>query len=339
MASWGPIAVLSVIVALAGHAMAADQLAQLAPNGKLFVEVMAKPAKGFNFPYLLYVPPGAGGHVFSDIVVEPNNSPDVSHNLADLTVETRAAVKLATGYSLGNGVAERLDAALLVPVFPRPAIGDGDLYTYSLSRATLLVASGKLKRIDTQLIAMIEDARHRLRTEGHCVGTKILIDGYSGSGMFASRFVFLHPDLVQAAAFGGVNGFVMLPVRAIDGHDLTYPVGLSDYQNIVGHAFDRATYDLVPQIALMGANDTNDAVPFDDAYDPEQARLIFLLLGKKMLPDRWQAVEKIYRSQHTRVTFKTYAGIGHGLDERIWSDVAGFFRAAAPHPGDLACVP
>ena len=81
----------------------------------------------------------------------------------------------------------------------------------------------------------------------------------------------------------------------------------------------------------MGQNDTNDAVVLEggNAYDKNEASLIYSLFGKKMLPERWEAVKKVYQDCNPRVTFRTYSDVGHGLDERIWAEVAAFFRTTA----------
>jgi hypothetical protein len=175
---------------------------------------------------------------------------------------------------------------------------------------------------------MIGDARRRLSAEGHPVQPKILIEGFSASGMFVSRFTFLHPEIVAAAAFGGVNGFLMLPVRSLGGHELNYPVGLADYAAIAGHGFEKAVFDAIPQFAFMGEADTNDAVQFDDAYSLNDRTLIFSLIGRKMLPDRWMAVEQIYHSEGANVRFTIFSGIGHGTDGRIHTALANFFISA-----------
>ena len=87
----------------------------------------------------------------------------------------------------------------------------------------------------------------------------------------------------------------------------------------------------MPQFAFMGQNDTNGAVVLegDDAYDKDKALLIYSLLGKKMLPDRWQAVRTVHQACNPQVIFRTYSDVGHGLDERIWAEVAAFFRISA----------
>lgn len=195
-----------------------------------------------------------------------------------------------------------------------------------------LISDGPLKRLDLQLLAMVTDARERLAALGHRVNQKILLNGFSASGLFANRFTFLHPEAVAAAAYGGVNAFIMLPVTELDSEPLEFPLGLADFAKISGHPFDRATYAAVPQFAYMGEKDTNDAVVHRDAYsEPDQA-LIFKLLGQTLIPDRWKAVEAVYQKEHLPVQFRTYESMGHGTDGKINGEVAEFYRGVIEKP-------
>lgn len=60
----------------------------------------------------------------------------------------------------------------------------------------------------------------------------------------------------------------------------------------------------------MGEKDTNDAVVHRDAYSDGDQALIFKLLGRTLIPDRWKAVEAVYQKEHLPVQFKTYEGMG-----------------------------
>jgi hypothetical protein len=286
-------------------------------------EVPAAPANGFHFPYLLFIPESAAAKRYDYLLVEPNNTGKASD---DAEVHRNAAISLARDNSVGNFVARKLGVPLLVPIFPRPSSTADTLYTHSLDRDTILVADGPLRRLDLQLLAMIADARPRLAGMGHRVNAKVLLNGFSASGLFANRFAFLHPREVAAAAYGGVNCFIMLPVAKLKTRPLDFPLGLADLEKWTGHPFDRAAYQTIPQLAYMGADDSNDAVKHDDAYSAEERSLIFTLVGEKMA-ERWQAVQAVYEGEKLPVQFKTYPGIGHGTDGKINTEVAEFFRS------------
>jgi pimeloyl-ACP methyl ester carboxylesterase len=284
------------------------------------VLIPAAPGKGFQFPYLLRVPP-AGEAQLPFLVVEPNNSGHVS---PDRDEHVGAAMALAR-QGVGGDVARRLSAPFLIPVFPRsPA-----LYTHSLNRQTLLTTDPQLHRIDLQLLAMIRDARERLAERGVPVLDKALLVGFSASGMFVTRFTALHPDAVQALAVGGINGFVILPMERLDGTLLPFPLGVSDLPRVVNRPFDADAWRRIPQFIFMGAVDANDAVPNDDAYPEGERAVIYALLGAKMLPDRWERLQALYRRLGVSATFTTYAGLGHGTNGRIHEEIARFFRRSS----------
>ena len=292
------------------------------PSKGELVEIPAAPKKGFNFPYLLFVPEVGDGKRYDYLLVETNNTGRVSD---DLEVHHAAAAALARDSSVGNFVAKALRIPLLVPVFPRPA-STGNVYTHSLDRDTMLIADGPLKRLDLQLLAMMADAQPRLAAMKRPVGSKVLLNGFSASGLFANRFALLHPQAVAAVACGGINGFITLPLAQLKSRPLPFPVGIGDLEKIAGRSFDRPAYFAIPQFAYMGAEETNDAVVYRDAYSDEERTLIFELLGRTMMPDRWEAVQAVYQAEKVPIQFRTYAGIGHGTDARINKEVAEFFR-------------
>jgi hypothetical protein len=207
-----------------------------------------------------------------------------------------------------------------------------DIYTHSLDRDTILIRQGPLARIDQQLVAMTEDAKLRLATLGRPVHTKLLLNGFSASGLFANRFTFLHAKLVGGAAYGGVNGFIMVPSVELRERHLRYPVGLADFDEIAGHPFDRAAYVEVSQFGYMGEKDTNDAVLYDDAYSAEERAAIFEVFGREMMSDRWNAVQAIYQQQQLPVEFNTFPDIGHGTNGVVNRAVTEFFRRVITPP-------
>ncbi|MEA2491490.1 MAG: hypothetical protein QOH21_3282 [Acidobacteriota bacterium] len=299
------------------HAPAPQPLPTLAAGIQV---IDAAPEKGFNFPYLLRLPAHRPAGT-SYLLVEPNNTGKVSD---DLAVHLAAAKDLAEK-AIGGYVATKLDLPLLVPVFPRPET-DWQLYTHMLDRDTMLIERGPLRRVDLQLLAMIDDARARLSASGFPVEEKVLLTGFSASGTFSNRFTLLHPERVRAVATGGLNGLLMIPARTLDSVALPFPLGLADLEKVAGSRFDEAAWRRVPQFIYMGALDDNDALRFDDGYtDPERA-IVFHVIGDKMQPDRWQRVQTLYREAGANATFHTYEGVGHWTDGKINDELTEFFR-------------
>ena len=283
--------------------------------------IAAEPRAGFNFPYLLRVPPHFDTSGETYLLVEPNNSGHTSASLAD---HISAATDLSEKGS-GSAVSRALEVPLLMPVFPRSP----SLYTHSLSRPTLLATEPALERLDLQLLAMIADARRRLAAVEMQTHDKVFLIGFSASGHFVNRFTALHPESVEAMVAGAVNGILILPVERIGVTDLPYPLGVMDLAALTGHAFQLEAWKRVPQFIFMGAEDTNDWAQSDDAYTDAERRVVFAQLGERMLPDRWQRCQDLYRQAGADATFKTYAGVGHWTNGQIHADISQFLRHAS----------
>jgi hypothetical protein len=285
------------------------------------IRIDPKPGSGFNFPYYLYIPARTrlGTHQF--LLVETNNS-----GLNDtLDFHDREAAKAARRNSLGNSIARRLRVPYLVPVFPRTQ-KEWKIYTHAIDRDAMLIKHGDSKRLDLQLIAMIEDAGKILSALNLEIDKKVLLNGFSASGTFANRFTLIHPGKVAAVSVGGINAMPMLPVSSIDKTTLDYPLGTNDYKSFFGREFDLETYRKIPQFIYMGAQDNNDAALFEDAYSSKEQKKIFKAIGKTMLPDRWEKCKSVYEANGINATFKLYPDIGHGTNGKMHSEIAEFFK-------------
>ena len=81
----------------------------------------------------------------------------------------------------------------------------------------------------------------------------------------------------------------------------------------------------------MGEVDTSDAVDFDDSYSARHRALIHELVGRRMMPDRWRACERIYAAAGAPARFKTYEKLGHGTNGLVHAEVAAFLGHIAIH--------
>ena len=309
---------VSAVALLSVDCASVPQAPPLEPGAMVVID--ANPKSGFHYPYLLRVPvKPVGGPTY--LLVEPNNTGQVSD---ELSVHLEAARKLAMN-ALGAAIAPQLNVPMLVPVFPRPKTG-WEIYTHQLDRDSMLIDSGPMRRLDMQLIAMIEDAQRRLHAAGIRVDDRVLMTGFSASGTFANRFTMLHPERVRAVATGGFNGLLIVPAAELDEVSLPYPIGTADVATLTGRTVDLDAWRRVPQFIYMGAEDDNDALHFDDGYNDEERHIVYGVLGERMQPERWSRVQQIYREAEANAILKTYEGIGHGTDARIAREVTEFFR-------------
>jgi pimeloyl-ACP methyl ester carboxylesterase len=300
--------------------------ALLGPYALRVDRVAANPATGFRSDYYLYVPATLhrDARGMATLLVQPNNSGRTSDDIAS---HQRDA--WLTGFERKR-IADDLGVALLVPAFPRTA-RDWRVYTHALDRDVLTTRDPQLARLDLQLLAMIDDARQRIRARGTPVDPRVLVQGFSASGMFANRFTALHPQRVRAASIGSPGGWPIAPVAKLGADALPYPAGIADLEALVGTPFDAAAYARVPQYLYMGDADDNDSLDFEDGWDKPAAAEVDRLFGDTPTA-RWKAAERLYAQAGADARFELVPGIGH--DRKALQDRStAFFRkvlAAAP---------
>jgi pimeloyl-ACP methyl ester carboxylesterase len=171
---------------------------------------------------------------------------------------------------------------------------------------------------------MIEDARGRLSERGWEVSPRVLIAGFSASGMFANRFTALHPGRVLAAAVGAPGGWPISPLERWQGRALPYPVGVADLGNLVDAEFDADAYRKIPHFFFMGTLDHNDSVVFRDGYRKQDEDLILDLFGVTPL-ERWDAAKRQYDIAGAAAEFRLYDGVGHEVSDIMSQDMGRFF--------------
>src|SRR5690606_37289860 len=262
------VTILGILTLLASSVLVAQT-----PGDPSVRRIEATPAKGFAYAYYLFVPDElrstADSKTTRSLLVIPNNTGTISD---DISVHD-ADVKRKIAFIGPMLAAQAAAIPIIVPVFPRPATEDR-IYTHSLDRDTMTTDKKEFARFDLQLLAMIADARKRLENEGIDTEKRVLMQGYSASGMFVNRFVFLHPDAVKAAIVGAPGGWPIAPVAEYQKKKLTFPAGIADLREVSGNKFDLEAVKKIPLFMILGGEDTNDAVPMGDAYDQRESELV-----------------------------------------------------------------
>jgi dienelactone hydrolase len=271
----------------------------------------ADSAKGYYADFYLYISPGAnqlaraGSEV--SILVQPNNS---GINSDDVEVHQKDA--WWTGFERQR-IADELGVILLVPAFIRPG-EDWQIYTHALDRDTLTTSRTDIKRLDLQLLAMIDHARAALAINNIQTDEKFLLQGFSASGMFANRFTVLHPDRVKAVASGSPGGWPIAPLESFNGKELPYPAGIADIESLIGQPFDSLAYNAVPQLIFMGSLDDNDSLDYADGWEESSVQLVDMLFGSDPLA-RWDDAESLYHQAGANAQFVLVENIGHDRKE------------------------
>ncbi len=292
-------------------------------NGGRLTFHEANPEKGFNFPYYLFIPDGMDRSKEQILIVEPNNS-----GFADDDFEKhREKAKRTAGidFYTGNYVARELNCPLLVPVFPRSK-STWKIYTHAFDRDLARQQGNELERLDLQLLAMTKDARQALAAEGYRLREQFLMTGFSASGTFVNRFTAVHPEKVMAAAAGGLNGLLILPVDKLENQPLNFPLGVNDFPALFRKEFDSVAFKNTPQFLFMGELDDNDAIPYEDGYDVDERELVYKLLGREMQPARWNNCKKVYMQKGVNASIVTFSEIGHEQPESVKEEIVLFFR-------------
>jgi predicted esterase len=307
-----------IIIFTAGLVSAQDT----AIDPKDIIKIEANAAKGFAYPYYLYVPPELRREPklqkeTHTILVIPNNTGKSSD---DLSVHETDVKKRMTQ----SGVIGRLiKPAILMPVFPRPAT-DWQIYTHALDRDALLTDKKEFARFDLQLVAMIDDAREHLKKDKLKFDERVFITGFSASAMFANRFTFLHPDRVKAAAIGSPGGWAIAPAANYKEKSLRYPIGVNDFKTVTGKKFDLKKAQKVPMFIFLGDKDDNDSLVFEDGYEDEDKILVFELFGKTPV-ERWEISKTLYRQSNMNAEFKIYPNVKHTVSAEMRDDIKAFF--------------
>jgi len=286
------------------------------------VKVEANPKNNFYWPYYIYVPDSASiNNIDFTFLVLPNNTGKVNDSLS---VHEARALK-----TLNNGkeIAAKLNLIVIVPVFPRSETTWKE-YTHALDRDVMLSKNDSTKRLDLQLLSMISDARMKVSLSDLKVREKIIMMGFSASGMFVNRFALIHPDIVAAAAVGSPGGWPIVPVSKYNNAELNYPVGINDFKTITGGPFNKEEFAKAKIRFFLGDQDDNDSVPFDDSYDDPERKTIMDNFGAN-LQERWKIATSIYEKEgFTNCSFVIYPGVGHSLNNKIFADLSVFFEAA-----------
>jgi dienelactone hydrolase len=286
------------------------------------VKIEAQPTKGFTYPYYLYVPKSMRQITLRKqthmILVIPNNAGKTSDDFAVHEADVKRKIK-------NNAeVADLLGVALLMPVFPRPAT-DWQIYTHALDRDSMLTDKKEYKRFDLQLTAMIDNAREELKAKKLKTSKRVLMLGWSASGMFVNRFTFLHPKRVKAAVIGSPGGWAIAPVAAYKEKTLRYPIGVGDFETVSGKDLDIKNLQKVPLFVFLGDKDDNDSVVFRDSYEKEDEDLILALFGKTPV-ERWEDSKKFYQDNKLNAEFRLYPNVAHGITKEMFDDIFAFFR-------------
>lgn len=235
--------------------------------------VFAEPSDP-RFAYSLYVPTPRAG--------TPGLVVTIHHTL-------RNFIECRDGFA---DFGERHHRVVLAPLFPVGVQGDGDPDGYKYLR------EGDL-RYDLLLHRMIEGV---VRETG-CEGRRFWLQGYSGGGHFAHRYLLVHPGRLHAVSVGAPG-----QVTRVD-ESTDWWGGVRDLEAQFGHALDRAALQRVPVQLVVGSEDTR-AEEMGHAPGTRYWRADAAATGTNRI-QRLRTLEASLRDAGADVSFETMPGVAH----------------------------
>lgn len=162
-------------------------------------------------------------------------------------------------------------------------------------------------------------------------GELIFVEPETHNGFNFPYFIFVPDNVslnekVMAVAAGGLNGLLMLPVDTLENEALNYPIGTNDLKKITNKSFAKDLFIKTPQFYFMGKLDKNDAIPYSDAFGQDERKQIYKILGKQMMPGRWENCKSLYKTLGVNAKIETYNKVGHEHPEEIKKIIVDFFR-------------
>lgn len=289
------------------------------------IVVKANPEKGFHFPYLLKT---SKKTVDANYIVVESNNTGSDYSIKGMT----SKAKKSLNWVLGASISKKLKYPMLMPVFPfgTSALMQNKYYFPQLDSDVLKIDKDKYRRIDLQLIAMIDDAREKLLKENNQnINEKVIMVGFSSSSLFSARFTFLHPDRVSVAIGGGIGGLLPVPADKINGIEAIYPIGTYDFENITGTKFNLEEYKKTPQFYYQGTKDKSN--PFrrgaEDLTDEEYKIVKKLFVDGLPFGDKpvslkvstvmWNNSQKYINQIVDNVRFESPKGLGHEITPKM----------------------
>ncbi len=266
--------------------------------------IPADPDKGYNFPYILVFPDSPSSTV--KVLVEGNNSviyeedgqdsfeqqQKYALNFAKHLCEDRDSSVFDAGYMY-----QQLNQPLIIPIIERcDKQHKGEYYPQMLGRNVILDKHSKFAGLPRQIVAMVDEVKNKYENKGYNVAKKGGLIGISTSGVFAGRMLFAEPENFDFCLSVCSNAVQPLPIPAINGVDLPYPLGTYDYEEIFGKPFNLEGYKNARQLFIVGKDEPNtkyNIVTNPRLHDPEIQDKYLSVYGNVTLQERQEQISNI----------------------------------------------
>ncbi len=283
------------------------------PEGDI-ISVPANPKAGFEWGYLLYIPRSIDTSKTLPILFTMNDSG--SFNSVE---ELEQATRKRFGRGNEDYIAYEVGVPMVLPLINRTK---GEVNAHDYNRAVFVLREGPLKRLDLQVLAMIKDARKRLKEKGIHTQRKFLVNGFSSAGSFGGKLALMHPEEILAVVNGGEH-YATLPLESLEGIPLIYPIGVYDFQEYLGKKFNKKAWLKIPMLVTNGEDDYNDPLPYSDVYGEEDRALTLKIYGEGTVQDRLQRVGEMITKYAPNIQWHVYPHVDHAP---IHEDIITFLK-------------
>lgn len=200
---------------------------------------------GSMFPYILVYPETIDENC--ELIVDTLNTLDTH------STKEREVTFIDGAEQIGKYVRSQINAPMLYVHVPKE--NNNDPYYQHLSRECFTSDGLKYPRCDLLVKQSILDAQKKLKSiSGKDVSDKIVLNGYSTSGVFAQRFAKIHPEMVSKAIIGAATGSIPIPTN-----DLDWPEGIRDFEELFGKKFDEESYKKIEFAYYVGELEAKEA--------------------------------------------------------------------------------
>ena len=180
-------------------------------------------------------------------------------------------------------------------------------------------------QIEQQIHAMVEDAQNRLNDSGWELEEEIFINSIEAGAQFAQRYASIYPKQVKAL-FAGVMQHPLIPASEIDEIELTYPLGVSNYEALFGHSFDLDAYNNIAQMYQTGLNNPIDFLNYLHGYTLLQREALYSLIEEDAFRNQWSDLIELYYQQGGRGLFVTDQYAYTNVNENLNDYIIDFFK-------------
>jgi len=273
----------------------------------------------FKYDWFLYIPAKIKREQKTQIFLTGIHGNIGSPNYEDIVVESEWLAQGRIGW------ADNLDSILFIPVIPK-------YYAYQPYDFDLTSFDEGIdphyQRPDVGINEIIDFLLGKFKSNGYNINSKIIIEGFSSGGMFAQRYTLIHPERVQAVAAGHCGGTFILPEEYFDDEPINWPVGINNYESLVGKIFNREAYKEVKQFIYIGTEDLNTTLILNNSItlweSQSQIDFVHRNFGLTSFEIIKNQIEYLHNLGYKNIIFKGYEGYGHEYPGVMSKDATDF---------------